>query len=1169
MKRLLCFLFLLPLAFCFPQTKIFYQNRFTADDANWKREGNAYWSRTARVPNLTGSLAVSRNNAEEAGNVTRWLSPAIPVQKRAVKVSFFAADNYLVQQDFSYAAHVIVRDCDPAGKTGDVLKTVYTEWDNSVKSPWMWGKRTIDNLIWRYYEILIPAGHDHIQIEFGFRGELVRGSCYLTDITVAETAETAPLPSAKQTQSHLLELSNPAVGGLFYEQDPLRFDASIRGKIPENAELKVTVTDFEYNNIGIFKFPMTDAAPLADKSFYASDAAKKRNLTPGNHKVKRFVLWEKAQIPTGILYRIKAELISKEKVLAEDTSLFGVVPMPKQILPKEKQNSYFWTRGLPVKYYDGASSAGTSLQAQDMTRKTGSFRSCELSESYNWRQLQPVYPGPVIIRKKLPGYPLQTYMPNIEQVHIARFIPEGAQKPTKNPILYAGKKGMELIDYDVNAYADFILEYIRQNRQAIDWVVPSGLERRLNDRVIALQKKVYEECKKRFPEIKVGFCINFVTVADFDKYELWKYADFLNLHLYGATAGFPFNESVIPYKNYYRTKFKRSAPPFTMTEGALRMPPGHINYAAGTMRGIWSLMEQNFQGIYYYHQGNLFPLKNPDTTDFRTSDPGSSVYDNYRYHQLVDRPIMAPELVMERGYESRRWDNKTSLGGGVSILPTVSTLVYCNLIQDFDRAKLRFSRMLPSAKIYCFDRENTVCGIDPREGSPGNPIIVNTTVPFKLRDIFGRIAYMKPVNGKAIIQTGKYPCTLIFDSVVKNLSFKEMKSSGLTPLSGMPGGKLNFDLKLDSIKEPKGILYISGTEHFFDIRKPITLPKLKSREYPAIIALESNQENYAILFGTLKVENPVLCKLSPIAGREPGMEVVIQNRSDKTISGTVSFFNDLLSIAPVPYEMREKFRIEPGAKGTVQFIFNPMMAKSNFNEFADVTVTLDNGETIELRERLHFRKAVRLNKPPVIDGDLSDWRLESINPVLMERVRMTDPDEPAPDSMMSPGKFYIAWHGTTLYMAAIVKDKTPVTRHNDIWLWIDDNLLFGIYPWRHWNGEKFHPGFYRGHTGLHKNGTAGNYREPDIPAGGSVDTKRIKTVIRRKNGTLIYEMAFPEGTLHPFTPAVGNGLRISLTCFDADGSIKHDYKGPLYYFGGANVNFHMDVNQWFEFICTE
>ena len=115
------------------------------------------------------------------------------------------------------------------------------------------------------------------------------------------------------------------------------------------------------------------------------------------------------------------------------------------------------------------------------------------------------------------------------------------------------------------------------------------------------------------------------------------------------------------------------------------------------------------------------------------------------------------------------------------------------------------------------------------------------------------------------------------------------------------------------------------------------------------------------------------------------MEVVIQNRSDKTISGTVSFFNDLLSIAPVPYEMREKFRIGPGAKGTVQFIFNPMMAKSNFNEFADVTVTLDNGETIELRERLHFRKAVRLNKTPVIDGDLSDWRLESINPVLMER----------------------------------------------------------------------------------------------------------------------------------------------------------------------------------------
>ena len=191
MKKILFLFVLFSVAVTFAQNKVFYQKRFKFNHAGWKAEGNSRWSKVARVPGETGSLMVSRNNAKEAGNVTRWISPEIPVQKHAVTVSFYAADNYLVQQDFSYAAHVLVRSCD----TGEVLKTVYTEWDNSVKSPWMWGKRTIDNLIWRYYEIPVPAGHEKIQIEFGFRGELVRGSCYLTDVTVAEkqgSAQAAP-----------------------------------------------------------------------------------------------------------------------------------------------------------------------------------------------------------------------------------------------------------------------------------------------------------------------------------------------------------------------------------------------------------------------------------------------------------------------------------------------------------------------------------------------------------------------------------------------------------------------------------------------------------------------------------------------------------------------------------------------------------------------------------------------------------------------------------------------------------------------------------------------------------------------------------------------------------------------------------------------------------------
>ncbi|MBE6371720.1 MAG: hypothetical protein E7055_06560 [Lentisphaerae bacterium] len=1151
--------------------RILYQTRFLNGPAGWTSEGNCDWSLTARVPGKTGSISVRRMNDTDADNTTRWLSPAIDIGGKRVKVSFFAADNYLVQQDFSYSAHVKIQSCSPDGTKGQDLKTVYTEWDNSVVSPYMWGRRTRENLIWRYYETDVPAGSRHIRIEFGFRGPLVRGSCYLTDLTVMEADEPGSVQTEKKGKgsAFLLELSNPAVGGLFYQKDTLRFDASIRGDLPKNAELAVTVTDFEYNVLGSFRYALEDASVCTIPGFYESAVARARDLTRANHRVKRFILTDSRVREPGILYRIKADLTADGKKLASDTSLYGVVHDPTPIPAEKMVKSWFWTRNIPVGYFDGGCSAGKSPSDQNMPRKSGSLRTCELSESYNWRQLQPQYPGPVIIKKKLDRYPVQTYMPNIEQVHISRFIPEGAQKKKPVRTFYAGRRDMPEVDYDADAYADFILEYIRQNRDAIDWVIPSGLERGLSERVLILQKKVYEECHRRFPEIKVGFCINFITTEQFDKHELWRWADFLNLHMYGATAGFPIAGCVTPYQNYYRSKFKRSAPPFTLTEGALRMPPGHTNYAAGTMRGIWSLLEQNFQGIYYYHQGNTNALKNPDTTDVRTPDPGSSVYDNYRYHQLAARPIMAPELVMLPNYKGRRWDDRLSQGGGVSILPTVSTLTYINLIRDFDNKKIRFSRVLPSVKIYCFDGENTVCGLDPREGSAGNPIEVRCTEPYILQDIYGRRIRITPVNGRSVIQTGEYPSTLIFPVRVKNLSFTEMKCGGLQKMSGISGNETTCKIDLGSGVPTNGDLLIGGQDKVFGTAGKIDLPAIPAGEYPVRVLLKNQNEVWGFLRSKLKIEDPLFCRLTPVPGDKPGLKVVLKNRSGQTTGGKIRFRNEYLPVSPLPEVSETAFAVKSGESREIFLPIDRSMAKSTYNEFVTVKVELNSGTEIRLKERLHFRGIAHAENAPVIDGDLADWPLDKLQPTLLERVRMTNPAEPSPDEMTSRGKFYTMWKDRTLYMAAVIEDATPISRHQDVGLWIDDNLLLGIYPWRHFNGEKYNPGYYRGHIGLHKDGTSGNYREPDVPPGGSVSTSQIKTAIKRSGGRIIYELAFPGGTLYPFLPGPEQGLRISLTCFDASGIDNRDFGGMLSYFGGANVNYHMDVNQWLEFICMK
>ncbi len=1188
MRRIIVF-FLCFFGFIAPGETVLYEYSFQNGPENWQSSGNASWSPEARRPGKNGSLVLRFE--QEKDSLPAWRSPVLKLDGRAVKIGFWAADNYLRQQDYSYSAGISVKRCNADGVPETELAKVYTEWDNSLVSPYMWGMRTRENAVWKYYEMEIGPGNPFIRLFFDFRAPLVRGRCLLTDVRVTEsTKKSIPLPEQKNSKSETrLLLSSPASGGLFFQGDSLRFDAFLyqpsaeKINLPEKAYFHVEVCDFERNPLAEMRVDAREFTQIRDGEFYKSEIARKRKITPENHAVKRFILDDPAAKQPGILFLLKAELVSDKKVLVSDTILYGVVePLPAV---KNPEKSFFFTRDQGVPYYDSLSTGGKSAADQEFVRKMRSTRIATLDNAYNWSKLQKKWPGPILIPELLPEIPKNLYMPNIEQVRVARMIPKGASIPEKNPVFYAGRKGMLQFDYHAEAYADFIVEYVKRNHHAITHVIPSGLERPFSHRVPILQKKVYEELKKFDPSIQIGFTINFIRLDDFRKHELFRYTDFLNVHMYGSSLGFPFDDKVDPYKNFYKTVLKKKVPPFTLTEGAMRPPPGYLNYASGTVRGIWSLLENGFTGIYYYHQRNRTALENPDITDSVTSDPTSPGYDNYRFVQLADRPVFAPEIVMKPGSLSKRWRPGDGSGGGCSIMPTPAAMAYYNLIHDFDYLPFQRMRLRGGCKIYSFgDHAKNICGIEPLEGAPEQLLLVKSASPYIFRDLLGRITRMVPVGNLSVIQPGKYPCTLIFDSPGDIPEFTALSRGFLSLPAASPGSELpcrleppfsasglTFGIQLSGPEKIRGVLM--GNETGFSGTIPLPAD-LKPGKRPVRAFLRKGDAVCGIYHTELNVPDSLeitLEKCVKTAGKEAGFAVQITNSSARQADGTICFEDRWFSRSPSPAITKRKFSVPPHETKQVFFQVPDEMIRMNFNEVIALDVLLSGDEKRTVRGRIHFRASPYVEKPPVIDGDLSDWNLSELYPVPLERVRMTDVDLPVPENRSSPGKFYSVWHGDTVYFAVAVEDTTPQSRSMDLNLWMDDNLLIGIYPWITRTGEKLHAGYYREHIGFHKDGTTGKYRAGNyIPSDGEKDMKNVRAVVKKTSSGYIYEIAYPVSSLFPLKLEPGGGFRLSLTNFDARDfrNVPYFY-GELSYFGGAAVNYHTNPELWFEFLFAK
>ncbi len=298
----------------------------------------------------------------------------------------------------------------------------------------------------------------------------------------------------------------------------------------------------------------------------------------------------------------------------------------------------------------------------------------------------------------------------------------------------------------------------------------------------------------------------------------------------------------------------------------------------------------------------------------------------------------------------------------------------------------------------------------------------------------------------------------------------------------------------------------------------------------------------------------------------------MKNLHERRVSGSVFFRNRYLTEQMRPEDLERSFRLGRGEAGSVFFPIPEDLASPNFNERVEAEVRLAGADSqvIGVKDRLHFRATPYAERPITVDGDLGDWPLDTLDPVTFTRIRRVNVDEPAPDDMESKGRFYSVWRDDTLYMALEVEDTTPQSRFMDINMWMDDNILLGIYPWRYREGERFNSGFYREHIGLHKDGSIGTYRSHYVP-GGTGDMSAVQVAITyHEEGRYVYEIAYPKEALYPLHVEPGGGFRLSLTYFDAMDFMDAKYfHGQLYFFGGANVNYHTDVGLWYDFIFTE
>ncbi len=1148
---------------------------FADGPQGWTAAGQANISEIVRRPG-TKSLRISQSKDSEQDSA--WLSPIIKSDGKPVRICFWAADNYTKQPDYSYSA-AIGLSCDGAdGKPGVVQTWEQIPWDDARLEQW-WGPLTPAGLVWKYHEVVFTPSAKDFRVKFFWPKAIVRGECLLSDVRVIDTvpgktgndvqASAATAEKKDASSGYGMEISTAATGNLFYPEDPLRFEFLLfdpSGKEPvklSNPEISYDISDYEKFHIASGKIGFDKATPCAiDKS----DKKRVNNLRLSH------IIPDVAAKEIGREFFLHATLKDGDKLIAEDTITYGVVN-PRPIDPKNLDKSLFVNfTGEDAR---GAVNTDSKRPEQSIRAKMGVSYIHDWDYT-GWKQAQPQYPGPIKIASK-PASPKVIYCPNLEQIrgrkpnhpwgHVGSMAPETA---TLDDPFYPGCKG-----FNIDAYVEYIVARVRAQRESIAMVVPSGLERGIDNRTIELQRKAYAALKKEFPDLPVGMMLYGLfgnpssQAKTFMDEKLYECADFIDDHMYQPSMDWTEWDRI---RKEVKAKGKELY--FISTEFSRVGGNDQVDRCRDMITAHIEAWAHGMRMITYFNV----------PADLKEPVLRGGVGDGFQWVQVVPRPQVSDAIPVDKRSKS-------------STMPLLQCLTYYNLVQNFEGAEFKTSfKPGKNSVAYVFARDGkTVCAIYQTKPALPEILVVNSTVPFTSQDTFGRTERLEPSQA-ALITATNYPSIITFDQEITKLYdaasatslIRELESDMTTPL--LPrGAQAKLKLTIPPAFSNAFSAEITGT---VDGRWPKSEPQTikftpgqpSQVELPISIAAETQPGTYTFtisisegkrLLGLLKmpmtVSDLVSVKMSGIPktpGKNPAIAVNLRNLSDSEKSGSLSIENNYFGSTAEPQAMLQNYSIP--AQGETTLRFEVPVDEANLATSYLITAKLDDksGIKVSKQEEIAFRACQKSAAPIAIDGDLSDWKLDEISPVPFERYHCSwgkTPENPKDlDAVM-----YSRWDSENLYFAVIVNDNNAVNLANDVGIWMDDNIMLGLYPWGWKLGEPLNAGYYREHLGLCADKEARLFRVGN-PPGGQTGSEDIRIAVKRDDSKYTYEWAYPLKSIFPMELKSGARFRLSLAACDKDQKPdgKMSQLGAIQ-LGGFNLSIDAQPTKWREFILVD
>ncbi|MCF7853392.1 MAG: hypothetical protein K9N51_01230 [Candidatus Pacebacteria bacterium] len=1171
------------------------KSTFEEGAEGWEALGRAELSGVSRRPGHH-SLVIRQWADEEAESA--WLSPVLKAPGGPVRITFWGAEDYWDCPDISYSASVDVLQLETdasAGKKGlsggrrtiGLIHIPRDEWRHDESA--FRGVHLPTGLKWVYHETVLTPRSEYFQLAFNWPKERVRGDAYLADLVVTAGAVTQadPKPSADgedESGNLRLEISTPVNGNLFVYDDPLQFEVLVYTRdgdaleLPDDLFLEYEVTDYQQFAIASGRFEFKDARPVDNDGFYKSRVGQVRKENV-HLPVK---LEDAAAREAGRLFFIEMVLTDGERVYAEDTVTYGVIK-PRAIDPAGYRRARFiggyWSNGFYPAWREG--------QENSVSGKQGMLLEHRLD--YGWRGAQPEYPGPYNFGARRPSHPKLIFLPNIEQIRgrpddhpwggVSRFAPEGALLPDP---LRPGRT-----TFEIEPYVDYIVNYIRHHRRGIAMVIPSGLERRIDARTVELHKKAYAAIKKEFPDLPVGIMLYGLSEDEIDLFfeeKLYETADFIGNHFYRPSIDWtPWEQIQARYR-----KLGREPVPLISTEFSRVGGMDQLQRSRDMMVSHLECFSRGLEKIYYYNVTNNSPITDPFLRGATNLGGGQS--SGFLYMQRVDRPRVSKEIVCPDPAKRWRRGGGRSEFAGDSIMPILQTMTYYNLIQNFELSEFRETvHPDPRSIVHVFDREDATVAAAWLDKPVGNATYeIATEKPFTIQDLFGRTERIVPTHGKALLTLDENPQVLMFDSAGETIAVSPVESGlqDVTVVRGRQGmarlvveetGEGPIDLRaamtVDGTWPDTGT--VQATVHggqLLQIAVPFQVgEERRPGEYSLTARLRNKDGDvFGVLRAPLRVTDPLQVELTgvPVASEDgPAVRILLHNHGTDKHSGTIVFDDRYFADAERNVLVKKRYEVPGGASRSIDIPLNRHLVSLAKSYLVDVRVEDDSGFSVSKREEVSFRGIRPASAPVIVDGDLSDWNLDSLVPVPFARVK--GPDVPAKTDL--DGSFYAMWTPETLFFAAVIRDDSSVVRADNVGIWKDDNIMLGLYPWG-WNyGESLNSGYYREHLGLCADGQARIFRVGAVP-GGPEKPQGAAIAVERTADGYVYEWAYPVSDVHPMQLTAGSRFRLSLFVLDRDWVDQDDETVSglkAIQFGGFNLNVDARPEKWCEFVLVE